>query len=74
MKSLVKKISQKLREFGLENINGDTVVTVELETKEVNVFNTNEAAFKGKETFRAYNFIYNVSDDILDVNNDEIKA
>ena len=73
-KSLVRIISEKLREFGLENINDNTTVTVDNTTKEVEVFDSEANSFIGKQSFCAYFFIYNVSDDLLDINLDEINS
>jgi len=73
MKTLVKRISEKLNSFGLNNINESTTVTVDLETKEVDVFDTDEISFQGKESFCANQFIYEIQDDCYDVNLDEIK-
>lgn len=78
MNTLVKTISEKLIEFGLSNINNNTVVTVDDESKEVNVFDSESNSFKNEngqfiESFVAYNFIYQVSDDLLDLNYDEIR-
>ena len=74
MTTLVKQISKKLVEFGLNNINEDTTVTVDIETKEVEVFDTNKNSFIGKESFCANQFIYYNDDyQVQDVNLDEIK-
>ena len=78
MKSLVKTISEKLVEFGLNNINNNTVVTVDAESKEVNVFDSEANSFKNEngqfiESFVAYNFVYEVSEILFDVNSDEIR-
>lgn len=78
MKTLVKKISEKLVEFGLNNICNDTVVTVDPQTKEVSIFNSEMNSFKNDngqfiELFCASQFVYEVSEGLYDVNTCEIK-
>ena len=72
-KTLARRISDKLIEFGLNNINEATTVTVDLKTKEVEVFDTDEIAFQGKESFCASQFVYETQSDCPDVNLDEIR-
>lgn len=78
MENLVRTISGKLFTFGLNNINDNTVVTVDPETKEVNVFDSEMNSFKNEngrflESFCANQFIYEVSEGLFGVDLSEIK-